>query len=73
MIREALSDRCDTMNGDAPALDQKDKKREKLPPVAQTALVQCQGFRCLAYRDKEGKWRSFHRPGEVLGVIKVLD
>jgi hypothetical protein len=61
------------MNGNAPTLDKRDEKNEKLRPVAETALVQCHGFRCLAYRDKEGKWRSFHRPEEVLGVIKVLD
>ena len=61
------------MSGDAPALDKRDKKNEKLPPVAETVLVQCHGFRCLAYRDKEGNWRNFHRPEEVLGVIKVLD
>ena len=37
--------------------------------VLRLAVVQCAGFRCLAYMGSDGKWRN--SGGEVLEVIKV--
>jgi hypothetical protein len=35
--------------------------------------VQCEGFRCLGYRDKDGNWRNSYT-GEVLPkVIGILE
>jgi hypothetical protein len=45
---------------------------EVLPPVGRTVLVQCKGFRCLAYRDSAGKWRDAQRKNELSNVIKVI-
>jgi GH24 family phage-related lysozyme (muramidase) len=44
-----------------------------LPRIGEQVVVQCEGYRCLAYRDKEGKWRSA-LGGELLpNVLKVLE
>lgn len=45
---------------------------EKLPPIEQQVMVQGEGFRCLAYRDKDGKWRDVFRQSELKGRIRVL-
>ncbi len=47
------------------------KNSQKLP-LAAAVQVQCEGFRCLAYRDHDGKWIDFHT-GEVLaGTVTVV-
>ncbi len=43
-----------------------------LPRVGEQVVVQCEGFRCLAYRDKDGKWRAAQGGQELPKVIKVL-
>ena len=43
-----------------------------LPPVGRTVLVQCRGFRCLAFRDADGKWRDANRKQELPEVLKVV-
>jgi len=48
------------------------EKRLKLPPADKTAVVQCRGFRCLAYRDKDGKWRDVAHQEELPDVLEVL-
>jgi len=35
-------------------------------------LVQAEGFRCLAFRDKDGKWRDTFHQGELQGTIRVV-
>jgi hypothetical protein len=35
--------------------------------------VQCEGFRCLAFRDRQGHWRTFYDRSELPQVIRVLD
>lgn len=34
------------------------------------AIVQCEGYRCMAVRDKEGHWIDLH--GKPLKVLKVV-
>ena len=34
--------------------------------------VQCEGFRCLAFQDKQGQWRAFFYRSEFPRVLKVL-
>ena len=41
-------------------------------PVGQMVMVQCEGFRCLAYRDRDGKWRDAIRNSELTAVMEVL-
>lgn len=35
--------------------------------------VQCEGFRCLAYRDRRGDWRTFARDEKLPRVVRVLN
>ena len=45
-----------------------------LPPSPEEVkLVQCEKFRCLAYRDKHGKWRSPFSKMELPRVIHVIE
>jgi hypothetical protein len=44
-----------------------------LPPVDEMVLVQCEHFRCLAFRDKHGKWRSPFGKMELNGVLHVIE
>jgi len=39
--------------------------------VKKVAVVQCEGFRCLAYRDAE-IWRDFQSGKELPGVKDVI-
>jgi hypothetical protein len=48
-------------------------KAQKRPPLALPVQVQCDGFRCLAYRDKDGAWVNYHS-GELLkGAVRVIE
>ena len=38
----------------------------------QTFLVQCDTYRCLAYRDKDGKWRGVYDNRELTSVKTVV-
>ena len=39
----------------------------------EVVLVQCEKFRCLAFRDKYGKWRSPFSKMELNGVVQVIE
>jgi hypothetical protein len=38
---------------------------------SERAIVQCKGFRCLAFRGPDGEWRNIE--GKRLAVLQVLD
>lgn len=38
------------------------------PPVGKNVLVQCDGYRCLAYRTNEGTWRGTYTREEISDV-----
>ena len=45
-----------------------------LPAIGLPVQVQCPGHKCMAYRDKEGKWRDLFTKEflpRVLGVISA--
>jgi putative nucleotidyltransferase with HDIG domain len=49
---------------------------DQQPGEYEQVLVRCAGFRCLAYRDQKGEWRSVfggHRIPEVLEVVSTLN
>jgi hypothetical protein len=48
------------------------QREGKLPPAGVPVLVQGLGYRCLATRDKTGKWRSFPSGLELTDVKQVL-
>jgi hypothetical protein len=43
-----------------------------MSPVGEVVLVQCEKFRCLAFRDKHGKWRSPFSKMELNNVVQVI-
>jgi hypothetical protein len=36
-------------------------------------LIQCDGFRCMAYLDRKGIWRGFFSDQELKGKIEIVD
>lgn len=50
-----------------------DDKDDKLPPVGEPVWVQCDRFRTLAFRDKNGKWRALVTEKELVGSIAVIE
>ena len=41
-------------------------------PPGEHAIVQCQGFRCLAMRGKDGKWRD-SKGKDLPDVVRVIE
>jgi hypothetical protein len=50
----------------------KGAKREISPVLAVPVYVQCDGFRSLAYRDKEGVWRHFYGDQPIEGIVSPV-
>jgi hypothetical protein len=46
------------------------KKDDHLPPIGIPVLVQCDGFRCMAFRDKDGKWRDYFYKDQLPEIIE---
>ncbi|HEV2453955.1 MAG TPA: hypothetical protein VGY98_06815 [Verrucomicrobiae bacterium] len=42
------------------------------PFVHEFFMVQGSGFRCMAYRNQDGKWRGAFDDEELTGAIRVL-
>ncbi|HXC35806.1 MAG TPA: hypothetical protein VNV43_08020 [Candidatus Acidoferrales bacterium] len=42
------------------------------PFLLEFFMVQGSGFRCMAYRNREGKWRGAFDDEELPGAIRVL-
>ncbi len=56
----------------AKKIEEKQETESDLPPVGLYVWVQCEGFRCLAYRTQDGKWLTAFGNKEVKDVIRVL-
>jgi hypothetical protein len=48
-------------------------KAEKHPALAVPVQVQCEGFRCLAYRDKNGTWINYHSGEPIKGTVRLIE
>jgi hypothetical protein len=35
-------------------------------------IVQCSGFRCMAYRDSRGQWRDYFNGEEIHGEVTII-
>lgn len=57
-----------TMN--APTSNEKTRLQSRV--TNEYVLVQCDGYRCLGYRDKDGTWRSAFSNEELPEVKQVL-
>lgn len=52
--------------------EQPDLEETNTPREGTLAIVQCDGFRCMAIFDREGKWRDAVRKTELPRVIRVI-
>jgi hypothetical protein len=59
------------MEGDMVAGEEK-KERMQLPPPGVPVIVKRSGCRCMAVRDRNGKWRDFFHRDELTDVIEVI-
>jgi hypothetical protein len=57
-----------TSNEKLDAVDSGKKTSQSGEPV----WVQCEGFRCLAFQDKQGVWRAFYDRSKLPGPVKVI-
>ena len=48
-------------------------KAGKALPLAVPVQVQGEGFRCLAYRDRNGTWVDYHDGHPLKGSVKIVD
>ena len=48
-------------------------KAGKQVPLAVPVQVQCEGFRCLAYRDKHGTWINYTSGEPLKGAVRVVE
>jgi hypothetical protein len=46
---------------------------EKQIPLAVPVHVQCDGFRCLAYRNKSGTWVNYHSGEPLIGTVRIIE
>jgi hypothetical protein len=53
------------------ASNQNDQPDDPLPPIGERVLVQTEHFRCLAFRDKDGKWKDAYHGNELAGTVRV--
>jgi hypothetical protein len=49
------------------------KAQKHLPPPAVPVHVQCDGFRCLAYCDKNGAWVNYQDGKPLSGIVRVIE
>ena len=42
-------------------------------PLFVAVRVQCEGFRCLAYRDEQGNWFDFANGKPLNGTVRVIE
>jgi hypothetical protein len=49
-----------------------DPPDDPLPAIGEQVLVQVEGLRCLAFRDKDGKWRNAFSRDELSDTIRVI-
>jgi hypothetical protein len=57
---------------DVPAEENQTPGDKAKPAIKNMALVQCEGFRCLAYRDAD-TWRDFETGKELPEVLSIVE
>jgi len=50
----------------------KEKTKFAHPFHHQYVWVQCNGFRCLAYRENDGNWRTAYGNKKLTDVVRVI-
>jgi hypothetical protein len=60
------------MNGPVPAPKGEKREARALPAIGEPVIVQCANYRCMAYRDREGRWRDWFYKDELPGNVEVI-
>ena len=47
-------------------------RKRPLPQKSKSFIVQCVGFRCMAYRDSKGQWRDYFNDDEIVGEVTII-
>ena len=47
-------------------------RKRPLPQKTKSFIVQCVGFRCMAYRDSKGQWRDYFNDDEIAGEVTII-
>jgi hypothetical protein len=47
-------------------------KKDKLPPAGHYVMVQCEGYRGLAYRNKNGQWKKAADNKNLTNGVELL-
>jgi hypothetical protein len=47
--------------------------RKENSNLGKTYNVKCRGLRCLAYRDRDNKWRMFYGDKLIDGEVEILN
>jgi GH24 family phage-related lysozyme (muramidase) len=55
-----------------PSLGTGEVEQESLPPAGVPVWVRCEGYRTMAYRDKDGLWRTVGDGKVLTGVIGMI-
>jgi hypothetical protein len=61
------------VSGDWQALPAVEAQPEISPFILEFFMVQGANFRCMAYRDEDGKWRDALNNEELYGDIRILE
>jgi len=61
-----------TKKNGVPAPEDKGPDTGERSSLEHVAVVQCNGFRCLAFLDSTRKWRDFHTGKELPEVKEVV-
>lgn len=48
------------------------ERNRKLLERGHAVIVQCRHFRCMAYRDPDGRWRNYFSNDELNGDVTEL-
>lgn len=48
------------------------EKKPTPPPLGKPVIVQRPHCRCMAYKDKDGKWRDYFHHDELTDVLGVI-
>ena len=60
------------MNTEVPAPNQRSARKVQGSKAELVAVVQCEGFRCMARKDAKNIWREFHSGKELPEVKEVV-
>jgi hypothetical protein len=47
--------------------------QKQVAATGEPVWVQCEGFRCLAYLNERGEWRTYPNGAKLSGMVKVID